>query len=318
MLACRATVESLGGYEHTVCLIASTAGEFRADCLGLASADRITAPLGLPRLALGALRSLLASRPPPRLVQCWSESLVPIARRVVPRDVPVLGPLRDLPFPEPKQPARAELRSLMDVGDGTPVIGILCDPPRCGDAHRIQYATGLFEICGLHAVAVIPAGAGSVPRGRRFHRETEVESRTFYSDYPSWACLPACDAAFLHTARNGPTAGVPSEAEDATDRGLTLMAHAAAVPVIVSRGPFGVATDAVGTSPSLRELATDACLAPSPRPADLARAMLVLLERGLPAVRRLGEELRSRALRSGERARRLAAVESAWRAAVRA
>lgn len=317
ILACRAAIESLRSYEHSVCLIASSAGEFRADSLGLGSTDRVPAPLGLPRLGLSGLRSLLAFRPAPSMVQCWTDSLVPLARMAIRPGTPVLGPVRDLPFPDANASARTEIRKLLDVDDGTPVIGALCDPPRAGDAYRVQFATGLFEICGLHTVALIPAAAGSITRGRRFHREAEVRSRTFYADYPSWTCLPACDAVFLHTPNNGPTRGARDAGGESTERALTLMAHTAGVPVVAPgprRGtsPFSGSFDATPCDPAF-----DSCFAPSPKPSDMARAMLVLLERGLPAVRRLGEEFQARVRASGERERRFEVVEASWRAAVR-
>lgn len=315
LLACRASVNSHPQFDHAVCLIASSAGEFRADCLGLEHTDRITARLGMPRLARSALRSLLASQLAPDLVQCWTPSLVPLARASVPGSVRVLGPVCDLPFPEPDLSARHELRAVLEVDDATPVIGVISDPPQMADSHRLQYASGLFEICGIHAVAVIPGGAGSGARGRRFHRETLLRSRTMRTKYPAWTCLPACDAVFVHTARNSPMSPGNAARNDALERGLVLMAHAAAVPAIVTREWPWTPSDPGRISASLADLVTLDLVAPSPRPTDLSHSMLRLLEKGLPEVRKIGAELKSRAHASRQRENRLATVLDSWSAA---
>lgn len=304
LLACRAAVEGTPEFDHSALLIASSDGEFRADALGLARTRRVTATLGVTALARRSLSNLLESSPRVDIVQCWNEGLVQVARRLVPTSVRVLTPPDDLPIPPAGTSARLPLRALMDAKDDTPVIGLVCDPPHTGDAHRLQFATGLFDICGLQVVGVVPSGASHTLRGRRFHRETGVRVRTVFADYPALACLPACDAVFLHR-------GIGTTARLA--RSLVLAAHSHGVPVIAAPGDgFEHRSNATSIPNAGIDAAPGPIVSRGDRPADLARAMLVLLERGLPAVRAYGNELRAAVERSGEAHRRLGRVRSSW------
>ncbi len=320
VLGCVAAAERATNFEHTIVLFASSAGESRADRLGLRGADRITPPLGEPRLAMRGLKQLLSARSMPDVVQCWNESLVGLARRVAPRGALVLGPPLDLPFPRAASGTREAIRSLIDAPSGTPIVGIVCESPGDADAHRLQYATGLLEICGLHSVGFIPAGARSISRGKRFHRETLVRVRTCISASPAWSLLPACDAVFLHPPRawelDRSASEVDAEGRASRERGLVLLGHSAGVPVIVPRGSGALGRGLERAEGSISALATELCMAPSFRPADMARALLVLFEQGLPRVRALGAELRDRCEGSGERERRLRELDRSWDSAL--
>lgn len=272
VLACRATIERAGRFEHGVCLVGPTSAEQRARDLGLPVMDRVAPALGIPTLAWYGLEALVRERGRPDVVQCWSRTLVRLAALAFGNSAPCLAPPDEFPLPDPgRLRDRAALRRRLGMRPTGRVILLLADPPPVADARRFISLLGLLEATGHRCTGVVPAGARELIRARRFCRDAHLGSQLMQTDLPAWALAPACDCAVLHTAGDEPVIRDEPDWAPALAKAAALGAQLNGLPVVAPAGS--------GVGALLDEETRGRCIAESARAPDIASRLHPLLSR---------------------------------------
>lgn len=115
---------------------------------------------------------------------------------------------------------RRSTRASLGLSDRTPLIVLLADPPRAGDARRFAFGLGLAEVgVGIFG-AVVGSGSDQLDRARRFHRLAARRSPLHVVEGSTLPWLPAADVAVLH-GRRGP--GSLAAARTAIRLGIPLV-----------------------------------------------------------------------------------------------
>ncbi|MBX3323382.1 MAG: hypothetical protein KF757_10360 [Phycisphaeraceae bacterium] len=97
--------------------------------------------------------------------------------------------------------SRAELRARLGVGEHERLIFPIASPWNALDAQRFIFMIGLLRVIGIEASAIVPAQAWRLAEARVFRRRSGLGTGMFVIDGPLAAYLPACDAAFMDSAR---------------------------------------------------------------------------------------------------------------------
>ena len=242
LLACRDQVKAAHAAatqdEHRIVLIATpdAADSIRNSAL---TPDRtLRPPLAIPALAWSRLARERAWNP--TTVRLWSPGLNALAR-----GCKSSGTIEHTPWSvrsdthdtrnddevahvsvaaradDTRAARRAAQRAALDLTDRDILLVLLADPPAAADARDFAFLVALLEVGVGPVAALLPAGARSLLRARRFERIAIKRSALHIVEASTLDWLDAADAAILRGPR---TAASLAAAHAALARNLPLVA----------------------------------------------------------------------------------------------
>ncbi|MEZ6233296.1 MAG: hypothetical protein R3B68_03815 [Phycisphaerales bacterium] len=245
LLACRDQVHAARAAaapdEHRVVLIACPDADDSIQSTALTPDRTIRPPLAIPALAWTRLTRERAWNP--TAVRLWSPGLDAVARgckssgtieqtpwslgAVLPDQAAALDPI-NTPSAESRAVRRAAQRAALTLTDRDILLVLLADPPAAADARDFAFLVALLEVGVGPIAALLPAGARSLLRARRFERTAIKRSALHIVEASTLDWLDAADAAILRGPR---TAASLAAAHAALARDLPLVAPEWLAPI---------------------------------------------------------------------------------------
>lgn len=195
-MACAVRVRCSSGNEAAV-VLGNSKHAGLASGLGL-DAPVISPPLGRGDLAWRPLRAMV-KRGGFGELRAWSArskaaAVVAGFGAAVVRDhgVPIAGLGSTLDIG-----SRDRTRESLGVAPEWPMVALLADPARLGDARRFAYMIGLLDVAEMPIAGLIDPRAAHLVRARRFHAEARVRWRLRVCPGPLAGALHACELAVV-------------------------------------------------------------------------------------------------------------------------
>lgn len=219
-----------------VVLIADSAGERRAELLGLRT-SLVFSPAALRRMSL--LPRSSSNRSLRRTLLAFDELLI-LGPRLLETIGRVCAGKRALP---PRRLAeeshngnclpltrREVVRAALDAGENETLIGLCCDPDDGVSACDFVRVCQTLSLVGHRVTAIVPRRARELARAKGIVRSTGIELRLLTSEAPMWSLLPALDAAVIDVAESPLAPAVNERAR----RWMARCCHARGIPAALA------------------------------------------------------------------------------------
>jgi hypothetical protein len=187
MLACANMIAREPEVDHRVLLLGPRTAVRQAHQLGLKPFRTFSPPAGMARLAWRAVRSAARAFESTPEIMPWGKAC---ARAVRLAGFPVASPpplesiLADRSVPAW---AEAPTRERLSIADDVLVFVAATDPPSRLDSLCIVRMLSMFDVEGIRVCGLLPSGAWSFERGRRFHRDVglHIDLRAVDAPWPT-------------------------------------------------------------------------------------------------------------------------------------